>query len=257
MTRVLFWDIDGTLLTTARAGIFAWEDAVRRITGRPADFASLETAGLTDAEIAFNMLNTNRARPAHGAVRSLLREYERRLPECLHRKVGHVLPGVRAVLEHLSERPDMLSLLLTGNTRAGAGAKLRHYGLDHHFWEGAFAEDGPDRSSIARVALGLAQAKLAEEVPLDRVYVIGDTPLDIRCGKDIGARTIAVATGVHSPAMLQEHSPWVVLERLPDPEGFEALLDLPPRPVVRPATSQGRDPIPHEDEAESSDRLPA
>ena len=31
---VLFWDIDGTLLTTAKAGVFAWEDAVRELTGR-------------------------------------------------------------------------------------------------------------------------------------------------------------------------------------------------------------------------------
>ena len=29
---VLFWDIDGTLLTTARAGVFAWEEAVRELT---------------------------------------------------------------------------------------------------------------------------------------------------------------------------------------------------------------------------------
>ena len=29
MMLALCWDIDGTLLTTGRAGIFAWEDAVR------------------------------------------------------------------------------------------------------------------------------------------------------------------------------------------------------------------------------------
>jgi hypothetical protein len=29
----LFWDIDGTLLTTARAGVFASEDASARCSG--------------------------------------------------------------------------------------------------------------------------------------------------------------------------------------------------------------------------------
>ena len=29
---VLFWDIDGTLLTTAKGGMFAWDDGVKEIT---------------------------------------------------------------------------------------------------------------------------------------------------------------------------------------------------------------------------------
>ena len=49
---VLFWDIDGTLLTTARAGVFAWEDSLRELTGREVDFSSTRTAGLTDYQIA-------------------------------------------------------------------------------------------------------------------------------------------------------------------------------------------------------------
>ena len=34
MTTLLLWDIDGTLLTTAKAGVFAWGSAVRELTGR-------------------------------------------------------------------------------------------------------------------------------------------------------------------------------------------------------------------------------
>ena len=34
MTTYLFWDIDGTLLTTARAGIFACEEAFQEVLGR-------------------------------------------------------------------------------------------------------------------------------------------------------------------------------------------------------------------------------
>jgi len=40
---VLFWDIDGTLLTTAKAGVFAWNEAVRELTGR--DFEPPHTSG--------------------------------------------------------------------------------------------------------------------------------------------------------------------------------------------------------------------
>ena len=45
MTTVIFWDIDGTLLTTARAGIHAWEDAVAERTGKAAAHAdAVETS---------------------------------------------------------------------------------------------------------------------------------------------------------------------------------------------------------------------
>ena len=33
MTTVLFWDIDGTLLTTARAGLHAWEEGLAERVG--------------------------------------------------------------------------------------------------------------------------------------------------------------------------------------------------------------------------------
>ena len=37
---LLLWDIDGTLLTTARAGIAAWEQALYEVSGVRADLGS-------------------------------------------------------------------------------------------------------------------------------------------------------------------------------------------------------------------------
>ena len=42
---LVFWDIDGTLLTTGRAGIFAWQEALHEVTGREVDLWSFDTAG--------------------------------------------------------------------------------------------------------------------------------------------------------------------------------------------------------------------
>ena len=56
LRAALFWDIDGTLLTTARAGIRAWEDAVTQVAGRQVDLADFPTAGLTDRAIARDLL---------------------------------------------------------------------------------------------------------------------------------------------------------------------------------------------------------
>ena len=223
MTFYVFWDIDGTLVTTARAGIFAWEEATEQVLGERIDMSTLRTAGLTDAEIA-RELCLIRGVDDRTAVGALLAAYERLLPERLGWRQGHVLPKVRENLEALSERNDVVNMLLTGNIEGGAEAKLRHYGLWEFFGAGgAFSVEGSDRRSIARAA----RARAGVAYDAERTYVVGDTPHDISCGKHIDARTVAVATGpVYTLAELQACEPWLALEELPEPGEFIAMLGL-------------------------------
>ncbi len=222
---VLFWDIDGTLLTTGRAGILAWENAIRDELGSSIGLESFRTAGLTDIEIAVQLLKTSGRKPSPDDVIRLVRAYERHLPSSLPTRVGQVLPNVRAILEQLQGLADVCSLLLTGNTRAGARAKLTHYGLQRFFTDGAFSDDTTDRPSIARKAMALACSRVGEVAP-DRVYVIGDTPHDIQSGQAIGARVIAVATGGYSVEELGPLSPWWLLPELPPADQFLDRLGL-------------------------------
>lgn len=220
MRTVLFWDVDGTLLTTARAGVFSLEHALTEVTGRRVDLQGMATSGLTDYAIAEAALRLAGDDAREETVQRFLRLHGEQLPRFLHRREGHVLPGVRAVLEELDGRDDVLNLLLTGNTEAGAAAKLAHYDLDGFFrMGGAFCAGSGDRVEIAERALPLASGA-------DPVYVIGDTPADIECGKAIGARTIAVASGSYSQEELAEHGPWSLLERIPEPAEFVALLGM-------------------------------
>jgi phosphoglycolate phosphatase-like HAD superfamily hydrolase len=220
---VLFWDIDGTLLTTARAGVFAWEDSVRELTGRDFNLSVIRTAGMTDYQIALRTLETMGGDAHDENVKRLLTRYEELLPGSLPRRTGRVLDNVREILEHLSAtRPDVRSYLLTGNTRHGARAKLTHYDLAHFFSDGAFAEDTKARSTIATRALELARR--AGPVGDETIFVVGDTPHDIECAKAIEAKTIAVATGGYSVDELRPHNPWRLYETLPPPAEFESLL---------------------------------
>lgn len=225
MTTVVCWDIDGTLLTTGRAGMFAWQGALRHVCGIDVDLEDVLTSGLTDAQIAAELLERYGGDP--GLAEPLLRRYEQLLPESLHRRRGSVLPGVIEALEVLAARDDVLVLLLTGNTPAGAAAKLAHYGLDGYFPLGAFCEGPGDRAEIARRALELAAAELGKPPEIDRVFVIGDTPHDIRCGKAIGARTIAVASDGDRVEDLRAAGPWTLVEALPPAAEFLRLVGLP------------------------------
>lgn len=41
----------------------------------------------------------------------------------------------------------------------------------------------------------------------EKLWVIGDTPADVRCGRAIGAKVIAVATGMYSIEELRPSAP--------------------------------------------------
>ncbi|MBK8870030.1 MAG: haloacid dehalogenase-like hydrolase [Elusimicrobia bacterium] len=215
----LLWDIDGTLLHTGRAGIFALEDAARDVLGVYVDFSELSTAGLTDVEIAVGIVRQAGRVPDSEIVDRFLRVYERHLPMALPKRKGEVLPGVKEILDRSLQREDVFSILLTGNTHAGAQAKLSYYGLSHYFSDGAFSDGTPDRRSIARRALDLVRGRWPN-VGLNRVFVIGDTPHDIHCANAIGVRTIAVATGQYGESDLRALNPWWVLPSLPSQDVF-------------------------------------
>jgi phosphoglycolate phosphatase-like HAD superfamily hydrolase len=220
LRAALFWDIDGTLLTTARAGVFSLEDALEQVSGVHASLQEMATAGLTDYAIAEKALRAVGHQADEETVLELLRVHGEQLGGYLDRREGYVMPGVREALEDLDGRDDVVNLLLTGNIEAGARAKLRHYDLDGFFpLGGAFCAGPGERDEIARRARALVDGAGV-------FYVIGDTPYDIAAGRTIGARAIAVATGSYTAVELGDHEPWRVLQRIPPPPEFRELIGL-------------------------------
>jgi phosphoglycolate phosphatase-like HAD superfamily hydrolase len=56
------------------------------------------------------------------------------------------------------------------------------------------------------------------------MVIIGDTPSDIHCGRPIGARAIAVATGHYTVDALASHDPDAVFIDLGDTEAVLAAI---------------------------------
>lgn len=222
----VLWDIDGTLLSTARAGVAALEDGVREVLGRDEDLSDLATSGLTDWMVARRILVELELEPDPAVEQAILAVYARELPYRLTQRRGRVMDGVLEIAEHLHGRDDVIVGLLTGNLRAGARAKLTSYGLDHLFDVefGAFGDDGYDRLDVG----GPFVARLRQDNPglNSSVYLVGDTPLDVACGRELGVRTIAVASGTHSAAELESAGAWWLLERLPPVDQFLEHLDF-------------------------------
>ena len=223
----VFWDIDGTLIRTGGAGLRAWDRAIAEVLGRSDGLAGIDTSGVSDAEIAVAACRAAGADEA-GAAPRLLRALERLLPGELRASGGRVLPNVRENLEALSGRDDVVNMLLTGNLAATGRFKLESFDLWGFFDAGgAFSVEGTDRAGIARRARELAGRHAGRTLVGEQMVVIGDTPHDIACGKAIGARTVAVATGrVHTLADLQHGEPWRAFAALPDPVRLCATLGL-------------------------------
>ena len=63
------------------------------------------------------------------------------------------------------------------------------------------------------MALERGSRILGTELRGEEVLVIGDTPLDIRCARAIGAKALAVATGGSELAELKRHQPnWAIAD---------------------------------------------
>ena len=72
---VLFWDIDGTLLTTGQAGMPAWEAAVREVTGSDFELTAIRVAGLTDYQIALQTFEMLGLDPNEATVRRMVHRH--------------------------------------------------------------------------------------------------------------------------------------------------------------------------------------
>jgi phosphoglycolate phosphatase-like HAD superfamily hydrolase len=211
------FDIDGTLINSGGAGKAALETALAEEFGLPGLRASVPYSGRTDRAIIADLLRLHGIGHTGDNLRRLVESYLRHLPRCLSSHPGRVLPGIGSLLECLRDRDDVAVGLLTGNLRAGARAKLGHFGLYDHFAFGGFGDDHLDRDDVAREALAEVRRRFDGAVRPERVWVIGDTPLDVRCARAVGARAVAVATGWHTRDELFGHAPDLLLDDLADP----------------------------------------
>lgn len=225
--KVLFWDIDGTLILTDGAGMDAWEQAAAEILGLEVSLRKMKTAGLTDWGITFQVMDAFGIERDEKLAARLLDRYEKLLPEHLPKRKGFVLPQVREILDFLKTRTDVVSFLLTGNTERGGQQKLDFFNLGHYFEKGVFSEPFLDRKEIAKNALRMARDEYPQ-LALQDVYVIGDTPHDIICGQAIQARTVSVLTGPYKKVDLLPYQPWCLFESLPVPSEFVKKMGFEP-----------------------------
>jgi phosphoglycolate phosphatase-like HAD superfamily hydrolase len=211
--RLILFDIDGTLLWTDGAGRRAIQRALLEEMGTAGPIERYRFDGKTDPQIVRELLTL----AGHPEA-----EVEERISAVCRRYVGllaaelaqpaqttRLLPGVPELLgalEPYEAAERALVGLLTGNLEGGAALKLRAAGLDPaRFAVGAFGSDSPRRPDLPAIAAERAARRTGGGRGFGGadIVIVGDTPDDVACGRPIGARAVAVATGSYDVAQLR------------------------------------------------------
>ena len=228
MSRLLLFDIDGTLVDTDGAGREALRRALRAVFGETGPIDDFDFHGRTDPAIVRGLMReTGRGEEEiESRLDRLWASYLRALAEELEgrRRRGRVsaYPGVTRLLASTAEDRRFTLALVTGNVAAGAWNKLEAADLAHFFGFGAFGSDSGRREDLPPLALRRAERQMGREFAPGDAVVIGDTPADVHCARASGIRAVSVATGRHRREELAGHDPDHVFSDLSD---TDAVLD--------------------------------
>jgi len=223
-SKLILFDIDGTLITSGGAGERALRCSLRDQFGIDDDLKTIEIAGRTDSGIVRQLCRKFGLEESPENFTKFLDGYLHHLADLLPKTEGRLLPGIIPLLDSLKARPDMVLGLLTGNLARGAELKLRHYAVWHYFEFGAFADDHYDRNELGPFARSRAIERHGIEFAPEHIYVLGDTPHDITCARAFGARAVAIATGGFTREQLAQHQPDYLFDDLSDLRAVVAAL---------------------------------
>jgi phosphoglycolate phosphatase len=212
MVRLVLFDIDGTLIRTGGAGVKTFAKVFQTEFNAVDGFERMKFGGRTDTGLVREFFGYHSIPATPENFKRFFERYVFWLDHILKETQTTVCAGVWEFIRGLQglAKPPLIGLL-TGNIRLGAEIKLRPAGLWDVFVTGGFADDSEERDKIAAIAKERGSRLLNEDLQGEQVLVIGDTPLDVRCARAIGAKVLAVATGTVPIEELELHKPeWAV-----------------------------------------------
>lgn len=222
--HVVTLDIDGTICVSDKItkGVVAnamhrgaFAHAFKSVCGFEASIDEVPHHGMTDPLILLKVqlhrgLSHADACNNLDALKTAMVEYALANKPPPSEESGLVLlPGVKAFLERLHQRPDVYVGLCTGNLEPIAWSKMEALGIRHLFTEppiGGFGSDycgmdidkgAEDRAELVKTAAKRVAA-VRPGLRIGRCLHIGDAPNDVKAAVMASAEPIGVTTGIFS-----------------------------------------------------------
>ncbi len=195
MTKLILFDIDGTLMEESPAHTLSFNYACKKIYGVDTDINSFPRHGMTDTGIIYGLLK-------HTGITGL--EIKDKIDIAFQTMINYVSSNIKPadyrLLYNIKNVLDILSInrydlgILTGNIDAIARIRLQHAGIENYFITGGYGNDNIIRSKLVDYAI----ERYGKNIKRSEIYIIGDTPLDIKAAREASTMVIGVATGVYS-----------------------------------------------------------
>lgn len=234
MIHLLLFDVDGTLIHSGGAGLRSFQRTFRDLFKMEMVIEGVRFHGRTDPEILEDIFAFSLGRsPTPEETEEICSRYLIHLHEEVRQSPGYrIMPGIPRLLEILVDREEVRLGLATGNLEGAARIKLGRSNLNRYFSFGGYGSDAKDRTVLIQKAIERGRTLVGQSLQEIRVVVIGDTDLDITCGRAAGATTVAVATGGDSWETLLQASPDHLLKDLSRPEELLAILNETANPFL-------------------------
>ncbi|MFC2087962.1 HAD family hydrolase [Calditrichota bacterium] len=216
-SRLLLFDIDGTLLSTHGIPRKAMARVLQKRFNNFKYDDKFNYSGRTDWEIVDHLLDFAEIEyPRHlGALQNIFADFAHELEiEINNGLKPYVYPGVFELVKSLNNDSEFSLGLLTGNIAAGARLKLEAVEMYKYFPIGAFGDDAKERNKLADFAIQRADNFFGETFDKTNIWIIGDSIYDIRCAQVNNLRCLAVSTGLTSFTKLEKENPEYIVEDL-------------------------------------------
>ena len=210
MNALLFFDINGTLIERDARTDLPYSNALNRLLGTDNAMDGVDTSARSDKDVFMEVLQKKGISFDDYTWQKFLKLYGYELELFKNTDVwrgnADSTDFVRAMYDS-----GYTMALITGELSMGAEYKLRKTGIWNCFLTGGYGEDGLKRFDIADRALTRVRALTSSSY--DSLFVIGDTVLDVRTARHLGAKSIAITTGSHSREKLLAENPDYCIDR--------------------------------------------
>ncbi len=224
MNKLVLFDIDGTLIGGEnKSHKFSFSYAFKKVYGIDTNIDIIDHPGKTDQQIIIEVLKKKNLDEKQ--IKSKITECMKIMVDYFNKFINNenifLLDGVQELLDELNKNGFIMGLV-TGNLEDIARSKLKKVDINQYFKAGGFGSDDTNRANLIKLAIKRTGSNFLFKFS-NNVFLVGDTPRDMKAGKSAGVKTVGVTTGIYSKEQLKDAGADFVV---PDLKNKEAILKI-------------------------------